>query len=127
MKPGSGITGMVARAGRAFIAAKGRIPEEDGAALAEWLMSGAPILEGDRELLAELVLGKWGRPPTRPETSASHPDVLAVVAAIRAGGLQKQVAHSFGISLRTVANYLKMFEEREKAIADGLAKARQAK
>ena len=127
MKPGSGITGMVARAGRAFIAAKGRIPEEDGAELAKWLRSGAPILDYDRELLADLVLGKWGRRPTKPETSASHPDVLAVVAAIRAGGLQKQVAHSFGISIRTVANYLKMFEELEKAIADAEAKARQAK
>jgi len=98
-----------------------------GADLAEYLLSGGPFGRPERIALAIVVLGAMRRPPTKPETSASHRDVLAVVAAVRAGELQKQVAHSFGISIRTVANYLKMFEELEKAIADAEAKARQAK
>ena len=107
------------------MAAKGEEYISAGAHLAEYLLSDKPIGRRERIELAQMVLGEMGRRPTKPEMHPSHPVVIAVNEALRAGEMQKTVAYKFGISLKTVGNYKKMFEDREAAIAFGEAKHRQ--
>lgn len=133
--PGVGsshITPLIVRAGRAFVAAKGKDPEIEGAALAEWLRSGAEIGEGEREMLAELVTGEWRERPGAKETTPGTPIVKEVVAALRElveRGEKKEaakmtVAGKFGISRATVERYEKITREREDAISKAKEAAR---
>lgn len=116
---------LVVQAGRAFVAAKGMDPSEEGKALAEFLRSNNPIGAGERELLAQLVLGEWRKMAGRPEITASTPQVIKVVERLRElinQGWQKeaakeQAAKEFKISLATVENYDRMIREREEAVA----------
>lgn len=79
----AGFTGLVSRAGRGFVAAQGKNPEIEGAALAEYLRSDKPLGRGERELLAELVQGHWRKRAGRAAINASQPEVVAVVKYLR--------------------------------------------
>ena len=113
---------LVARAGRAFVAAKGKNPAEEGAALAEYLRSSRPLGEDERESLAQLVTGDWRNPTGRKNVTASNPRVIKVVEALRklvVDGCQieaakMQVASDFRVSRGTVENYQKMVVQREE-------------
>jgi len=118
---------MIARAGRSFVAAKGKDTSIEGAPLAEWLRSGAEIGAYERECLAELVTGEWRSPTGRKEVTAGQKVVVEVVKELRrrvSSGEKKEaaklaVASQFGISRATVENYEKMTLERDQAHADG--------
>lgn len=115
---------LVVQAGRAFVAAKEMDPSEEGKALAEFLRSNNPIGAGERELLAQLVLGEWRNMAGRPEITASTPQVIKVVERLRElinqswqkEAAKEQAAKEFKISLATVENYDRMIREREKAV-----------
>lgn len=113
---------LVVRAGHAFVAAKGKDPAKEGAALAEYLLSERPLGADERQLLAELVTGLWRSGAGRKEISPGNPKVVEVVAALRkleAEGCKKEaakmrVAADFGISRATVENYEQMTRGREE-------------
>ena len=113
----------VVRAGRAFVAAKGKDPAKEGVALAELLRAGCPLGPGERDLLADLVTGEWRDRPGRKDVRPGNQAVVDVVAELRrleGEGCKKeaakvQVAADFGISRATVENYEKMTNEREAA------------
>ncbi|MBR3370906.1 MAG: hypothetical protein IKG52_09765 [Rhodobacteraceae bacterium] len=121
------ITPLVVRAGRAFIAAKGKDPAVEGAALAEWLRSGAEIGPAEREMLADLVTGEWrDRKGAKPRKSPGHSRAKEIVADLNSR-LQKygpkmgeaarqDTANAFGISVRTLSRYMKEAKELEQAI-----------
>ena len=121
----AGFTHLIVRAGRAFVAAKGKDPVEEGAALAEYLRSDRPLGEDERQLLAQLVTGHWRNRTGRQRVSAGSSRVLEIVAALRkleADGWKKeaakeQVASDFGVSRGTVENYEQMTVEREQLLA----------
>ena len=86
---------LVVRAGHAFVAAKGKDPAKEGAALAEYLLSERPLGADERQLLAELVTGLWRSGAGRKEISPGNPKVVEVVAALRkleAEGCKKEAA-----------------------------------
>lgn len=117
-------TSLVSRAGRGFVAAQGKNPETEGAALAEYLKSGKPLGRGERELLAELVQGHWRQPAGRAAVNASKPEVIAVVKYLRElesedwprHAAKHAVATKFKISMSTVETYERMILDGEKAI-----------
>ena len=121
----AGFMNLVARAGYGFVAAKGKNPADEGAALAEYLRSSRPLGEVERQLLAELVMGDWRNTAGRKSVYAGSPRVVKIVEALRkleADGWKKeaaklQVASDFGVSRGTVENYQKMVAEREKHLA----------
>jgi hypothetical protein len=126
----------VLKAGGAFRAAEGKDPEVEGLDLANWLRSGAEIGEGERELLAELVTGKWGKRKGRPDrVGAGHPYARAIVdfylrcnadlGPRRTKIAKATTAEEFGESVRTIDRYLK--DARERAEAIERAKAAVAK
>ncbi len=121
------ITGLVARAGRAFVAAKGKDPAIEGAPLAEFLRSDEPLGAGERELLAALVTGEWGLPKGRPQrVGPGHQDAAALVSDYRRRvseygprreeAAAQDTAAKFGESTRTVRRYVQEAAEREAAI-----------
>jgi hypothetical protein len=120
------ITPLVVRAGRGFRAAEGKDPAIEGAALAEWLRSGAEIGEADRELLAQLVTGEWRRSAGGESVNAGQEVVQNVVFELRQRvekGEKKEaakeaVAQEYGVSRATVENYERMVKDREKAISE---------
>lgn len=121
---------LVARAGRAFRACEGLDPVVEGAALAEWLRSGAEIGAVERELLAELVTGEWRRPQGAPKRKgAGHQDAIAIVqyylqALNNSRGpkdAKHETANSFGISERTVERYLEEGDARNRSQDDAKA------
>ncbi len=131
------ITGLVARAGRAFKPVDGKDPTTEGAALAEFLRSDAPLGPDERELLAQLVTGEWGRPNGRPaRVGPGHPYAVALVSDYRRrvaehgpGGEEaaaQDAARAFDTSPRTVRRYAEEAREREEIIAREEAKARVA-
>ena len=118
----------VARAGRAFVAAKGKDPESAGTALAEYLRSGQPIGAGEREMLAQLVTGEWRNRKGRPERAGpGHPYAVALVEDYRqrcadygSGGEEaaaQDTAAQFGESRRTVRRYAEEADARDSAVA----------
>jgi hypothetical protein len=122
------ITPLVVRAGRAFTAAKGKDPAVEGAALADWLRSGAEIGPAEREMLAELVTGEWRNRKGRPErVGPGHPYAQAIVSDLEkrlreyqpkmALAAKQDTAKAFGESVRTVERYLEESNERKKALA----------
>jgi hypothetical protein len=116
-------TEMVVRAGRAFVAAKGKNPIEEGGPLAEYLRSERPLGADERQMLADLVTGDWRNRAGRKEVTPSSPRVIKIVKALRkheADGMKKeaakmQVASDFGVARATVENYERMTREREEA------------
>ena len=123
-------TNIVVQAGRAFIAAKGRDPEKDGRALADYLLSDEPLGPEERRLLAELALGNWRRPRGAPNINWSRK--AEIVAAFRAKALElgarrktaavSHVAAQFKLSETTMRSYVAEIEDREKVVAEMLAK-----
>lgn len=122
------ITPLIVRAGRAFVAAKGKDPAGEGAKLAEYLRSDAPIGAEERELLAELVTGEWRNKKGRPErVGPGHKYATAVVAEYRRRveeygpkreeAAAQDTAKSFDTTTRTVRRYVQEAREREAAIA----------
>lgn len=123
------LTALVARAGRAFVAAKGKDPEIEGAKLAEYLRSDAPLGAAEREVLAEFVTGHWRNRKGRPERlGPGHEYAIALVADYRRriseyGPRREKVAaqdtaEEFGETARTVRRYYKEARDREAAIAE---------
>jgi hypothetical protein len=121
------ITPLVVRAGRAFTAAKGKDPAVEGAALADWLRSGAEIGPAEREMLAELVTGEWRNRKGRPErVGPGHPYAHAILSNLEnrlreygprmALAAKQDTAKAFGESVRTVERYLEEAKAREQAI-----------
>lgn len=118
----------IIRAGHAFVAAKGKDPEKEGAELAAYLLSDKPLGPSERAMLADLVLGQWRRRPGAQPVTAGTPDVQEVVKALRArveAGEKKEaaktaVAEAFGISRSAVENYERMVREREEAVAEAI-------
>lgn len=119
-----GFTNAIALAGRAFVAAKGKDPENEGVELAKYLRADRPLSRAERELLAELVLGQWGSCAGRRPVLAGSPIVIEPVKRLRelvAKGWPKeaakvQVADEFSISLSSVEGYEKLVKEREQKI-----------
>jgi hypothetical protein len=109
------------RAGQAFAPASDKDPAVEGQALAEYLRSDSPLGKDERELLAQLVLGDWRKPPHRPTYGAGSNRIMAIVAHYRqlvAGGMQKSKAKhktgdKFGIQIDRVNKILKMRADRE--------------
>ena len=122
----AGFTDKVVRAAHAFVAAKGKDPVTEGAALAKYLRSDHPLGKEERDLLAELVTGSWRSEAKRPEVLPGQKQVVEVVAALREAvdaGIPKEaakleVANKFSISRGTVENYESMTIEREKMIEE---------
>lgn len=123
------ITGLVARAGRAFVAAKGKDPAVEGQALAEWLRSGAEIGPDEREMLAELVTGEWRARKGRPERKGPGTVYAMMLVADLEGRLKsygprrslaakQDTAKRFGESVRTVERYKQDADERARMIED---------
>ena len=120
------ITDMVARAGRAFVAAKGKDPAQEGAALAAWLRSGAEIGPDQREALAQLVTGEWRRKSKPMRPGPGHPYAQALVADLeerlqrygqrKAKVAKYETAEKFGESVRTVERYKQEADERQAAL-----------
>ena len=54
------IMNMLVRAGHAFVAAEGKDPVAEGAALADYIRKGN-LDQGELELIAQLVMGYWRR------------------------------------------------------------------
>jgi hypothetical protein len=123
----AGFSNLVARAGRAFVAAKGKDPEIEGALLAEYLLSDRPLGADERTLLAEMVTGCWRKPAGRGKVFPGQRQVIEVVAALREAvdaGTPKEsakleVAKKFGVTRGTVENYERMTIEREKIQKEG--------
>ena len=121
---------IVVQAGRAFIAAKGRDPEVDGRALADYLLSDEPLGPDERRLLAEMALGNWRRPRGAP--TLRWPRKVEIVAAFRAKELELGprrktaamclVAAQFKLSETTMRSYVAEIEDREKVMAEVIAK-----
>ena len=131
----------VMRAGRSFVAAKGKEPAIEGADLAAMLRGGMPLGPGEREELAQLVTVEWRRRAgeagkarkVHPET----PEVIAVDVAYQEAIASNQerfgrdypenarqaVADQFSISKATVKNYVEMRQERQEAIREVKARA----
>lgn len=127
MNAGEYITPLIERAGRAFVAAKGKDPMVEGAPLAEWLRSGGEIGPNERELLAQLVTGDWLKRQGRPERKGpGHPDAVAIVSDYRRRveeygpkgeeAAAQDTAKEFGESTRTVRRYVQEAKERETTI-----------
>lgn len=125
----AGFSNLVARAGQAFVAAKGKDPEIEGALLAEYLLSDRPLGADERTLLAEMVTGCWRKPAGRGKVLPGQRQVIEVVAALRVAvdaGVPKEaakaeVAAKFGLSVGTVENYERDTIKRERAIEEGRA------
>lgn len=121
----------IRRAGAAFQAAKRKDPTIEGSDLAELLLSGAHIGQGEREMLAELVTGRWRRMAGEAGKAREiHPEsdiVTRIVSALRekvSNGVKKEaakasVAEEFEVHRGTVERYEKMVVERENAVANG--------
>src|SRR6056297_321528 len=120
------ITALVARAGRAFIAAKGKDPTVEGKQLAQYLRGDEPIGPNERELLAQLVTGEWRSPKGRPErVGPGHQYAVSLVLAYRRRvseygpngeeAAAQDTALEFDESTRTVRRYLQETRERETA------------
>lgn len=114
----------VRRAGTAWRAGKDTDPAKTGAALAAALRGDpARLGAGERALLADLVTGEMRRGQNAPTKGAGHSHVVAVVQTFRnwiaSGSVRKQAleytAEQFKISESTVARYVAMVEERERA------------
>ena len=116
----------VVRAGRSFVAAKGKKPAEEGAMLAEYLRSDAPIGEQERELLAQLVTGEWRNRKGRPERfGPGHAYAIALVSDYRRRVAEngpkgeeaaaQDTAKTFDETTRTVRRYAKAARDREEA------------
>jgi len=127
MRPIKPIIPLIVRAGRAFVAAKGKDPEIEGAALAEFLRSDEPIGQGERELLAQLVTGEWRMPKGRPErVGPGHPYAVAIVADYRRRRTEygpkmetaaaQDTAKEFEVKPRTVRRYEQEARKREEAL-----------
>jgi len=124
---------LVALAGNGFVAAKNKDPFYEGQLLADYLRSNKPIGKDERELLAQLVQGDWGRKPGRRVVTPSTPIVKAVVERLReliGEGWKKEsakakVVEEFDVKRTTVDNYEKMVVEREKAIERGMEQAKR--
>lgn len=118
---------MIIAAGHAFVAAKNGNPEEDGEPLAAFLRSEAPLGPGERELLAQLVLGDWRQRPGAKPVTASHPKVREAVSRLRElvdKGWKKeaakvQVSKELKIGRSVVESYERKVIKREKAIELG--------
>ncbi|WP_294609349.1 hypothetical protein [uncultured Roseovarius sp.] len=126
------IIGLVARAGRAFMAAKGKDPEIEGKPLAEFLLSDEHIGPYERELLAELVTGEWRRPKGRPKgVGPGHIYAVLLVSDYRRRvseygpngeeAAAQDTAIKFGVSTRTVRSYVREARKREAAIKTEIA------
>jgi hypothetical protein len=122
------LTNMVARAGRAFVAAKNKSPRVEGADLAAWLRSGAEIGPQERELLAELVTGVWRANQGRPTRKGpGHAYAQAVVSDLEnrletygknmSLAAKQDTAKSFNLSVRDVERYAQESNERKKALS----------
>ncbi len=120
------ITPLVVRAGRSFVAAKGKDPAEEGAALAKFLRSDAPVGPQERELLAQLVTGDWRNRKGRPErVGPGNPYAVALVSDYRRRVAEygpkgeeaaaQDTAKDFGETTRTVRPYAKEAREREES------------
>ncbi len=123
----AGFSNLVARAGRAFVAAKGKDPEIEGALLAEYLLSDRPLGADERTLLAEMVTGCWRKPAGRGKVFPGQRQVIEVVAALREAvdarvpkeAAKAEVAVKFCLSVGTVENYERDTIQRERAIEEG--------
>jgi hypothetical protein len=115
----------IRRVGRAM-SPKGENYLAAGADLAEFLISDKPICRGTRLMLAALVLGELRNPPRKPEMHPNHPKVVEAVdmfnQRISDGwtieAAKHDVKQKLGIPRSTLGDYIKMVEERKKAIAD---------
>lgn len=121
------LTNMVARAGRAFAAAKNKNPIVEGADLAAWLRSGANIGPEERELLAELVTGAWRANKGRPtRKGAGHADAQEIVTDLEnrlhtygknmSLAAKQDTAKKFNLSVRDVERYAQESSDRKKAL-----------
>ena len=124
---------LIARAGRAFNAAKGKDPTIEGAKLADFLRSDAPLGPNERELLAQMVTGEWRNKKGRPErVGPGHQYAEAIVADYRdrvsrygpkgEEAAAQDTAKEFGESTRTVRRYAQEAGDREAAIKRALEK-----
>lgn len=120
---------LILRAGRAFVAAKGKDPTIEGAKLAEFLRSDEPLGADEREMLAQMVTGEWRSPKGRPErVGPGHQYAVAIVSDYRRRVLEygpngeeaaaQDTAAAFEESTRTVRRYAKEVRDRETAIAN---------
>jgi hypothetical protein len=125
------ITNIVFRAGRAFVAAKGKDPEVEGKALADWLRSGADIGENERELLAELVTGEMRLPKGRPPRKGpGHPEAQQIVTYYkgllieygpgRSLAAKQDTASHFGLKVRTIETY----DQEARELSDAVKRAK---
>lgn len=117
----------VIRAGRAFVEAKNADPTIEGKELAEYLASDSPLGRGEREMLADLVIGAWRKPTGRRQVTAGQRHVEDVVTTLREKvkeGWKKEAAKKFAMekhkikSKATVEKYEKMIIQREKLLKE---------
>jgi hypothetical protein len=118
----------VARAGEAFNKARGKDPEIEGKALADFLRSDAVIDERGRHMLAALVEGKFLKGKGASRLDYMDKPVFEVANRLRELTYQgiKQVSieatilEEFGVSLKTAKNYLVHSDQFDQKIQDDI-------